>query len=60
MRFEPERLSLECLHCGFRTAGWTIGTEERFRHGRAAAVVPIARDSLPLDRTQTRRSPRAA
>lgn len=27
--FEPGRMSLECMHCGERTAGWAVAT----RHG---------------------------
>jgi hypothetical protein len=37
---EPERLSLQCLHCGYTTHGWSIGVEGRYRR-TAAPVVPI-------------------
>jgi hypothetical protein len=37
---EPERLALQCLHCGFTTPGWSIGVEGRYRR-TAAPIVPI-------------------
>ena len=37
---EPERLSLQCLHCGYTTPGWSIGDEGRYRR-TPAPVVPI-------------------
>jgi hypothetical protein len=32
-QFEPHRMSLECLRCGERTAGWTF--DDRLRTSRA-------------------------
>jgi hypothetical protein len=39
-QFEPDRLSLRCLHCGFESPGWTLGVARRDPHAHAG-VLPI-------------------
>jgi hypothetical protein len=40
--FEPRRVSLECMHCGVRTAGWNLQAEP-------ATTAPSVGYRLPAD-----------
>ena len=41
LRFEPERLSLQCLACGARTHGWAIDVNPAYRRPRGQVGSPI-------------------
>ena len=44
MHFEQDRISLECLHCGYQTAGWSLRPE-----GLGSAPLPIHEPSPLTD-----------
>ena len=53
LRFEPKRLSLQCMRCGLQTPGWEIRSSHprqqlRARRATRAAVAPDALVSAAL------------